>query len=266
MRQPVAIGFYPGEKDRLENVVKSFLKTEKLVDNPIGCIVPHAGYDFSGAVAGGAFGSKTDKRNFVIFGTNHSGSGKPIAASAETWLTPLGEVKTNKDFIKRTKIDVDESAHVHEHSIEAQLPFLQVMYKDFTIVPISVQQLDIDSMKEVVKNLIDPNSFYIASGDFIHFGPNYGYVPASGSVADQVKWVTDRDNEMIDMICKLDAEGFYDTVLGHEYTVCGVAPFTMLMLVLKHLGAKRGVLIDYRTSHEVHPSSSFVGYAGIVFE
>lgn len=266
MRTPVAIGFYPGNREELKSIVDKFLKTDKIIKKPKGAIVPHAGYAFSGSVAGSAFASKTEKQNFVIFGTNHSGAGFPIASSIDTWLTPLGEVKTNKEFIEKTGIDVDETAHKYEHSIEVQLPFLQVMYKDFTIVPVSVQQLDIDSIKNIVSQFVDKDSFYIASGDFMHFGPNYGYIPLKGSITEQLQWVKQRDKEMIDMICRLDAEKFYNNVLENGYTVCGVAPFTMLMLVLKQLGAKKGNLIEYKTSYDVHPADSFVSYAGIVFE
>jgi AmmeMemoRadiSam system protein B len=264
MRRPVAIGFYPGDRNRLENMVKKFVASEKIVKNPLGCIVPHAGYEFSGDVAGAAFASKTDKRNFVIFGTNHSGYGKSVAGSVDDWETPLGIVKTNKEFSK--KIGIDERAHSHEHSIEVQLPFLQTLYKDFKIVPICVQQIDIDDIKEIAKIVTDKNSFYIASGDFMHFGPNYGYVPVEGSVKKQLDWVKDADNKLIEMICKLDAEKFYEIIIENNYTICGAVSFTFLLYVMKNLGAKRGNLIRYKTSYDVYPSSSFVSYAGVVFE
>jgi len=267
MRRPVAIGFYPGEKNRLESTMQNFLssaKTEKIIKNPLGIIVPHAGYEFSGPVAGAAYASKTDKKNFVIFGPNHTGHGTAVAASNETWETPLGKVEANKEFAK--KIGVDEMAHKYEHSIEVQLPFLQVLYKGFTIAPICLQQFGFDKIKELAKKLSDNNSFYIASSDFIHFGPNYGYLPVSGPIQKQLQWVKDRNSEMIELICKLDAEKFYEDVIENEYTICGFVPITLLLLVMKNIGAKKGHLVDYRTSHDVHPASSFVSYAGIVFE
>jgi hypothetical protein len=265
MRHPAVAGFYPNDKAELENTVKSFLKSEKKMENALGLISPHAGYQFSGSVAGKTFASaKTEKRNFVLLGPNHTGYGSPASLSRNMWQTPLGSIETDFELIKKIGLPIDENAHMYEHSIEVQLPFLQILYKNFKIAPLCLQSLQFDDLKEIAEKF-DANNFYIASSDFTHYGPNYGYDPISGSIEKKLAWVRYTDKKLIDMICNLQAEKFYNAVVENDYTVCGFVPITLLLLVMKNIGAKKGVLVDYKTSYEVHPSDSFVSYAGIVF-
>jgi AmmeMemoRadiSam system protein B len=262
-----AFGFYPEDRPTLEITVEKLLKSGKSY-SARGVIVPHAGYQFSGDVAGNVFASaRTDKRTFVIFGPNHTGFGSNASLSADQWKTPLGMAHTSKKLIENISkhIDIDESAHRREHSIEVQLPFLQILYKDFDFLPVSLKDMDFDELDRLSK-LFGPDNFYIASSDFIHFGPSYSYMPFEKSSEENVNWVRQQDSKLIELICRLDAEKFYETVVTKGYTVCGVIPITLLMLVMKRIGAAKGHLVKYKTSYEIHPDSSFVSYAGIVFE
>ncbi|MCX6819155.1 MAG: AmmeMemoRadiSam system protein B [Candidatus Aenigmarchaeota archaeon] len=184
------------------------------------------------------------------------------------WQTPLGVVKTNKAIADTLGIGINESSHKFEHSAEVQLPFLQVLYKNFTVVPICLSDIGMEELNNIAKKLAAcrSSSFYIASSDFIHFGSMYAYEPIGGSTKDQVEWVRKKDAELIEKICKLDAEGFYNEIATNEYTVCGFVPITLLLLVMKRIGAKKGSLIKYMTSYDTQMNDSFVSYAGIVFE
>jgi len=269
MRQPIAIGFYPKEKKHLENDVKNLLVPKKEIKKPLGLIAPHAGYVYSGSVAGTTYASaRTDKKNFILLGPNHTGRGSPISLSKEDWKTPLGDVKINQPLAERfSKIaQVDESAHKQEHSLEVQLPFMQAMYQDFTFLPLCLMHLEFHELEKLAFKLLDENSFYIASSDFIHFGPMYGYEPVSSGIKTNLGWVKSVDMRMIDLVCKLKAKEFYDEVAENEYSICGYIPITLITLVMKRLGARGGTLIDYKTSYEVREDPSFVSYAGIVFE
>jgi AmmeMemoRadiSam system protein B len=268
MRPPVALGFYPFGKEELENQVKKYLVSDKEF-RALGAIAPHAGYQFSGSVAGATFkAGKTSKKKFILFGPNHTGYGSAVALSSEEWQTPLGTVKTDKELIRKLskKIRIDESAHRYEHSLEVQLPFLQVLYRNFSIVPVCLSNLGFDELEKISEQIAFDDCFYVASSDFMHFGPNYDYQPFEGSPEDQSRWVKNRDKELADIICRLEAKKFYNSIVDNGYTVCGYVPITLLMLIMKKLGAKRGSLVDYKTSYDVHPDSSFVSYAGIVFE
>ena len=264
MRSAVAVGFYPSSKEELEKVVRHYLISDKKI-NALGAIVPHAGYQFSGHVAGATLkAAKTDKKSFVLFGPNHTGYGSAVSVSNEDWGTPLGIVKTDKELVKRIGLGFDELAHQAEHSLEVQLPFLQILYKDFSIVPIALRDVGFEQLEEIAK-LFDKNSFYIASSDFTHFGPMYGYEPVAGTIKEQINWVKEIETGLIDLITKLKAKEFYNTILDNGYTVCGFVPITLLMLIMKSLGAKKGELIKRATSYEVSRDSSFVSYVGLVF-
>jgi AmmeMemoRadiSam system protein B len=268
MRSPIALGFYPFGKEELEKQVRKYLVSEKEV-HAMGLIAPHAGYEFSGSVAGATFKTaKTYKQRFVLLGPNHSGYGPAVAASKEEWKTPLGTVKPDTALIKRLneKIRIDESAHLYEHSLEVQIPFLQILYNNFSILPVCLGHVGFDELEKLSEYLAFDDCFYVTSSDFIHFGPNYGYTPVSGTIDDQLRWVKNRDKELADAICRLEAKRFYQSVVSNGYTVCGFVPITLLMLIMKKLGAKKGNLIKYKTSYDVHPDSSFVSYVGIVFE
>ncbi len=264
MRKPAAIGFYPGNAVQLRQMVNEFLNNGEKT-SAIAAVLPHAGYAFSGSVAGATLSSlHIEKKRIIIFGPNHTGCGLAVAASTEEWQTPLGIARIDKEFIQAKGIAVDETAHRYEHSIEAQLPFLQTLAEDFVFVPVSLKTISYGELEKLAARIADSESFYIASSDFTHFGPNYGYMPTSGSVAQQLAWVKEKDEEMISMITGLDAKGFYETVRRKGYTVCGAAPIALAVLVAKQLGASSGRMVAYKTSYEVHKSSSFVSYAGIV--
>lgn len=263
MRNPVAIGFYPASKDELEKFIKELLsqKVEKI--EAIAAIVPHAGYAYSGKTAGKVYASiLTESRKFLIACPNHTGIGKRIALSTQNWLTPLGEVRVNKDFVD--KIPVDEDAHLYEHSLEVQLPFLQVLFKNFEIIPLCLSNLEYSEIEELAETLAEGGIFYVASSDFIHFGPNYGYVPFDLTPEENVRKVEELDRKAIKFIEKLDARGFYNFVDENKLTICGKNPITLILLTAKKLGAKGGKLVAYSTSFDVHRDINFVTYAGIL--
>ena len=264
MREPAAEGFYPFSKPALQSQVSELLvSAEKR--KAIGIIAPHAGYAFSGSVAGKTYASVSEfSKTIMLFGPNHTGFGQAISLSAAVWRTPLGIVKTDRRFEK--VLPVSESAHEYEHSIEVQLPFLQSLLKDFSIVPVALSHLSLQQIEELAGKLAGREIFYIASSDFTHFGPNYSYMPVRKSDKENLSYVKELDMKAIDMILKIQPAKFYNFVTENEMTICGFVPITLLLFIARKLGAKRGFLVDYKTSYEVQPSSSFVAYAGILIE
>lgn len=260
MRTPVASGFYPFEKNALQQIVRDLLRSKESIE-AVGAIVPHAGYLYSGRVAGKVYASiKTTCNTFFIFAPNHTGVGSDIAVSVEEWKTPLGIVKVNKGIIDKLKLDIDENAHAYEHAIEVQLPFLQVKFRNFKIVPIVLKHVELKILEKIAQNIYK-NAFFIASSDFIHYGPMYGYMPAG---IDGLEWVKSVDKQLINLIINLDYKKFYATVLEHGYTVCGFVPITLLLIIMKKMRVS-AKLIDYTTSYDISPNTSFVTYAGIIF-
>ncbi len=220
---------------------------------------------FSGACAAhiyGALSQQVKPKTIIILGTNHSGMGG-ISTSIEDWATPLGVAKIDKEAIKQLGLEVSERAHMYEHSIEVQLPFLQYIWEDFEFVPILVSSgLGVDfDLEERISGLSDV--LVIASSDFTHYGFNYGYMPFSDNVRERLG---ELDMGAIKKIEALDEAGFTDYVAATGATICGHAPIAAAIKAAKKLGAKKAELLKYTTSGDiVGDYSSAVAYAAIVF-
>ena len=235
--------------------------------NLVGLVVPHAGYMASGPVAAHAYHhlAKDGKPDvIVIFGPNHTGYGSGLSIMNEgAWRTPLGDVEVDTETANQILsasdiIDVDDRAHVYEHSIELQLPFLQYLYgSEFKFVPICFRMQDLVSSREVAKAvavaLKDKNALVIASSDMTHDEPQ--------TTAEK------KDGLAIDAALKMDEELYYSTVESYAITTCGYGPVIAAITAAKQLGAQKAELLCYKTSGDVfrNYSSRIVGYASIAF-
>ncbi len=230
-------------------------------DHIVGAVSPHAGYMYSGTVAAHVYARLPHADTFIILGPNHYGLGSLVAVSMESWQTPLGRVDVDTEFIEalpRRIIDIDETAHQHEHSIEVQLPFIQYRFDSFRIVPICMALSDADTTREVGEDLAgtiarfdDKKFVIIASSDFTHYEPDH--------------IARDKDEFVIEAITELDVGKFYNRVFTRRSSACGIGPIASLMHAAKRLGATQGLLVKYATSGDVTGDrTSVVGYGGIV--
>jgi AmmeMemoRadiSam system protein B len=234
--------------------------------NLVGFISPHAGYEYSGPVASHGFHHLAvdgKPEIIVIFGPNHTGQGSAIATMNEgVWRTPLGDAKidtpTADSIVKESRIvDLDDTAHMFEHSIEVQLPFLQYLYgSDFRFVPIAFLMQDLESSREIgeatAKALMNKNAVIIASSDMTHYEPQ--------------KSVEKKDNLVIEAIEKMDESQLYTVIEDYGISACGYGPIVALITAAKALGARNAKLLCHATSGDVTDDfSSVVGYASIAF-
>ncbi|MEM3696781.1 MAG: AmmeMemoRadiSam system protein B [Candidatus Bathyarchaeia archaeon] len=232
----------------------------------IGLVCPHAGYMFSGPVAAHAYYQLAldgKPEVVVIFGPNHTGYGSVLAVMDEgVWRTPLGDVEvdgeTAKQIVRESRIvDVDESAHRLEHSIEVQLPFLQYLYgSQFKIVPICFLMQDLSSARDVgkavAKVLVGKNAVVIASSDMTHYEPR--------------ERAAKKDRLALEAVEAMDEAKFYSTIESHNISACGYGPISALIVAAKVLGAKEAKLLCYKTSGDIIGDySSVVGYAAVCF-
>ncbi len=287
LRKPAVAGqFYEGSKTTLnERIKECFLadrgpkalpKISTRDKKIIGLVVPHAGYIYSGAIAAHSYyylASKGFAETFIILGPNHTGMGSGVSVMTEgAWLTPLGEVPINEKLAKqlwRDIIDKDENAHMYEHSIEVQLPFLQFSAdkQKFDFVPICMTMQDSKTSEEVGKIIADgikktdENIAIIASTDFSHAGFNYMRMPPEGMRVDE--YAEKQDKLALDQILQMDPKGLIDTVQTNNITMCGYGPVAAMLIATKILGAKKAELLKYGTSYEVHPGTSCVGYGAL---
>jgi hypothetical protein len=232
----------------------------------VGLICPHAGYMFSGPIAAHSYYRLAqDGRpdTVVIFGPNHTGYGSGLSIVSEgAWRTPLGDVEIDgaaaKKIVEEARIvDVDNSAHKFEHSIEVQLPFLQFLYGSrFKLVPICFLMQDLSSAREVGKAvgkvLADKNAVIIASSDMTHYQPQ--------------KIASTQDSLALKAVETMDEAIFYSAVETNGISACGYGPIAALIVATKVLGGKKANLLCYKTSGDVSGDySSVVGYAAVCF-
>jgi len=279
VRAPKMAGsFYEGSTESLRRQIdECFLHrygprelpevNEKGARKIVGLICPHAGYMYSGPVAANAYhrlaldGSPS---LFVIMGPNHHGIGSGVAVmDSGVWRTPLGNIEidtqTAREIVRQSSIvDIDDSAHAYEHSIEVQLPFLQYVYgSTFKFVPLCFLMQDLETSEEVGHTLAevlgDRNAVIVASTDMTHYEPHNKAV--------------EKDRKALEAITKLDEEQFYSALDSYSISACGYGPVMALLKAAKNLKAQKAELLTYRTSGEITgDTSAVVGYAALVIE
>jgi len=287
IRKPAVAGqFYPGTRSALEHQLQTCFTEPRGPHNvptigkghvPIkGYVVPHAGYIFSGAIAAHAYAHLAQNGfadTFVILGPNHTGMGSGVSVMTQgTWETPLGKVPINEALatsIATGIIDTDNTAHLYEHSIEVQLPFLQYIARDhpFDFVPLCLAMQDFETARDIGQNLSramktsKKKIVIIASSDFSHAGFDYDSTPPSGVRVDV--FAHQQDTLALEKIQQFDAQGLITIVYQNNITMCGYGPVAAMLIASKHQGATRAELLKYGTSYEVHPGSSCVGYGAV---
>ncbi len=276
IRPPSFAGsFYPSDSIELKRIATKFMKDAKTEEQESsGCVVPHAGYVFSGATAAYAYKSlpkKLEKKTFIILGVDHCGTALGASVfSKGYWETPLGKAKIDEALAKKllgsSELFKDDShAHASEHSIEVQIPFLQCKFNDFKIVPVSLSSfLDPKSLREIARCMPD-DCYVIASSDLTHYGSRYGYAPFAGGRLDIIAQLKKMDKKIISYIAGCDLESLGGFVRNTGNTTCGATPVTVLCEKMRRMGHK-GTLLNYATSFGVSKDvSGVVGYASIIF-
>jgi len=231
----------------------------------IGLVSPHAGYIYSGSVAGAAISRVQFKDTFIIMGPNHTGGGQPFSIMTEgAWNTPLGKVEIDSELGKQILADSsylqeDRLAHQHEHSIEVQIPFLQYFQPDIRIVPIILAHGSGDIYKEIGREIaravkeLNREVVIMASSDMTHY--------ESHESAEK------KDAQAIDAILDLNEDELLKRVDELNISMCGYAPTVSLISAARELGAKGAELVKYQTSGDTSGDySSVVGYAGIIIK
>jgi MEMO1 family protein len=266
LRTPAVAGrFYPARADELLRDVRKYTSVDAPRVVAIGCVAPHAGYIYSGGVAGALYSHLEIPERCVILCPNHTGKGRPLAIMADTtWQTPLGDVAADVELSTQLlhrfpALQEDSGAHRSEHAIEVQLPFLQVRQPKLSIVPIALGTRDFDVLRGLGEALADVIAacgrpvLIIASSDMNHYE------------SDAITRVKDR--KAIERVLALDARGLWDVVMNENISMCGFGPTIVMLTAAKLLGAASASLVKYATSGEISGDyASVVGYAGIIVE
>jgi AmmeMemoRadiSam system protein B len=268
LRRPAVAGrFYPRDPEDLRAEVQSYLSQERgNTRSPvraIGCIAPHAGYMYSGHVAGAVFARIEIPRLCIVLCPNHTGIGQPLAIVSEgAWETPLGEVPIAAALATALKqrfpaLQEDSAAHRAEHAAEVELPFLQLLQPELSIVPIALgtRRFEIlDQLGSAIADVVAAQSepvLIIASSDMNHYE------------SDAVTRV--KDHRAIERILTLDPQGLHEVVTQQEISMCGFGPAVAMLTAGRQLGAKSAELVKYATSGDISGDRNMVvGYAGVI--
>ena len=271
----VAGMFYESNPRRLKEEIQAYLKDakpKKVEGEVISLISPHAGYRASGQAA--AFGYKLlaegkPKRAIVLAPTHRVGFRGVSIADVGSYETPLGLVKLDREacdgLLKGSLFTSIAEVHRSEHSLEVQLPFLQVVLgDDFHLIPLVVGQLkyaDYQEIAKALKNILKRGDVVIASSDFTHQGPRFGYVPYRTDVKGNIRKL---DMGAVDLILKKDTQKFIDYVEDTGATICGRCPIGILLELLP--GEASGTLLTYYTSGDITGDErDTVSYVSLAF-
>ncbi|MDA3903616.1 MAG: AmmeMemoRadiSam system protein B [Desulfuromusa sp.] len=266
IRQPTVSGsFYPANPDELSAQLDALLNDEHESRQVKGVIVPHAGYVYSGAVAGEVFTAAEIPQQVILIGPNHHGTGADIAASgADSWATPLGNIPIAMALRDQlvgniSALSVDNQAHTYEHSLEVMLPFLFHRQPKLQIVPIVLGQLSLadclqlgTSIAQTLKTWKE-NVLLLASTDMNHF--------STAATSEKLDFMA------INAMTAYDPQRLYQIVRDNHISMCGVLPTITVMQAAQDLGATTCRLVRYAHSGQVNGDNSrVVGYAGLILK
>ena len=266
LREPAVAGrFYPANPEKLRSDILSYISPQTKREPALGCLVPHAGYMYSGQVAGAVLSRIKIPPRCVVLCPNHTGQGHPLAIMKEgAWRSPLGTLAIDPDLAEALLLAFpaltdDSAAHRSEHGIEVELPFLQVLSPDVKFVPIAIgtgQLLILEHLGKALARVIQSSAepvLMIASSDMNHY---------EDDATTRVK-----DSKAIDKILALNPSGLYETIMNESISMCGFGPTVAMLTAAKQLGAKSAKVVQYATSGDVSGDRNMVvGYAGIVVQ
>ncbi|MCM8791742.1 MAG: AmmeMemoRadiSam system protein B [Candidatus Omnitrophica bacterium] len=264
-KSAVAGQFYPAEVHKLKSIIEQSVIRDAARREVIACILPHAGYIYSGRVAIETVSYIKVKERVIILGPNHTGIGKPFGVMSEgRWQMPFGDIEIDSNLAKLllekcNNLEEDVISHLYEHSLEVELPILHYFKDDFKFVPITVMSNDIEAYKKngkdiakIIKELnLQSQVLMVASTDMTHY--------ESQNSAEK------KDYQAIEAILALDEDKLLERVEHYNISMCGYGPVAIALSYAKNLGAKKAELIKYQTSGDVTKDyTSVVGYAGII--
>ena len=264
VRKPAVSGqFYPGNPGRLSEEIERLIDPKTKKRKAIGVVSPHAGYVYSGQVAGLVFSSVEIPESVIILGPNHTGYGPMISImDTGSWQMPMGAVEIDQEMAQEILqhsdiIQSDTSAQILEHSIEVQIPFLQYFKPNVQIVPIILAGNNFSICQSVAHAIVkaikskNKDTLIVASTDLTHY--------KSQTEANK------NDKKVIEKILHLEAQELLEIVIREGISMCGVIPVTTMILAAKEMEAQKTALVKYMTSGDVSGDfSHVVGYAGII--
>jgi len=267
LRLPAVAGqFYPADPRELTRLVRKFTAEDPGARKTRvrACLVPHAGYIYSGGVAGAVFSRILFPKRILVLGVRHSPAGEDLAILSEgAWRTPLGDAPLDEMLAQQIKaacpgLREDGVAHSREHSLEVEIPFLQILDPGFSFVPVAVGTLRFEELQELgmgIAQVIKESReeiLIVTSSDMNHYEP------------DETTRI--KDAKAIDQMKAVDAGGLFEVCRKEKISMCGLGPAVVMLTAMKELGVTSGEVVRYATSGDVNGDrDAVVGYAGMIF-
>jgi AmmeMemoRadiSam system protein B len=262
-RQPAVAGqFYAGNRSRLHSELAALIPADRGTKKVTGIIAPHAGYIYSGAIAGRVYAAIEIPATVLILGPNHHGAGAGAALYPDgEWLTPLGPVLINSRLNALLQqyvpyISPDTVAHQFEHSLEVQVPFIQYLRPDATISAVCLGHGGFDSVRQIGEGVAAAIRAYgddvliVASSDMTHY--------------ESAETARRKDDLALERVLGFDPQGLLQVCRSENITMCGVVPAAVMLVAAGELGATQAELVAYGTSGDVTgDNSQVVAYAAV---
>jgi AmmeMemoRadiSam system protein B len=266
IRHPYAAGyFYPGSAAELKTTIARLVDKKAPKEEAIGLLVPHAGYQYSGAVAGATISRIVIKDTFIIIGPSHSGLGKPFSVWTEgAWQTPLGKVEIDGALAEKIVaisqfFEADVDAHLEEHAVEVQLPFLQYFKPDVRIVPVILYDAPVAAYQQMGKDIaraikeLKKDAVIMASGDMTHH--------ESAAAAKE------KDLSAVEAMLALDIDELTRRYKTRRISMCAYPSVVCTIAAAKELGCSGAELVKYQSSGDATGDyDDVVAYAGVIFK
>jgi AmmeMemoRadiSam system protein B len=267
LRLPAVSGrFYPSDPTELTALIRKYTTADRTVipGRVKACLVPHAGYVYSGRVAGAVYARIAIPKKILFLGVRHYPRGENAAIlSSGAWRTPLGDAAIDEALAEALReacplLREDSVAHSSEHSLEVQIPFLQALQQGFTFVPVALGTVRFEylvAIGEALGRVLAASTeqiLLITTSDLNHY---------EDDATTRVK-----DRKAIERILALDAGGLYDTCRNEAISMCGLGPTVAMLTALQSMGSTQPELVRYATSGDVSGDfGGVVGYAGMIF-
>ncbi len=268
LRLPAVAGrFYPSNAEELTVQVRRYAEVDSKEKARVvkACLVPHAGYMYSGHVAGAVFARMALSKKFIVLGVRHQPRGEAAAVlSNGAWRTPLGDAAIDEELAKELKeacpqLREDAVAHSAEHSLEVQIPFLQVLAEKFTFVPVALGTVRFEELTKIgegigkVLSKAKENVLLLTTSDLNHY--------------EDDATTRAKDAKAVEQLLAMNASGLYETCRKEQISMCGLGPAVAMLTALKEMGGAKAEVVKYATSADVsNDRETVVGYVGMIFE
>ncbi|MCX7028891.1 MAG: AmmeMemoRadiSam system protein B [Spirochaetes bacterium] len=269
-RRCLPAGWYPGTAHGVRDAVQAMLGPSPPRRGAVAGVAPHAGWEFSGALACAVFASLAeDIDTIVIIGGHLAPADGILCAFDEEYETPLGNIPADLELLSQMKARVPMGEdRWADNTVEVQLPFARYFFPEARCLgmraPPSPRAGELGRAIAEAARAAGIRVAVVGSTDLTHYGPNYGFAPV-GSGARAVDWVSGvNDRRFIDALLAMDEAGARERGVG-EHSACSAGGAIAAMAFAREAGVTRGELLDYRTSRDVHIDESFVGYAAVVY-